>query len=276
MKNLILAMTALAPILSLTAPSAARAADGSLGVCADLSAPAEAVVLHCRRVLADDDLEPRREIAVRLNLAGALLEMNRPGAALEAYDAAASLGSSVAILHVGRADALEALDRRAEAAESWGAARAAAPDSFDVLLGEGAFHLRGGAPEAALVALDAALAQEPDDPNALFNRGLALIALGRGAEAERDFTRLLTEAPNDAGAYHHRARARAGRDDAAAVRDFDKAIQLAPEWPEPWFRSGLLLDEAGQVEEANLRFRRAFELGEKDPWLLDRIKSFGG
>ncbi|MEM8751557.1 MAG: hypothetical protein AAGF90_01135 [Pseudomonadota bacterium] len=269
------AASAFVAALAASAPQTARAADASLEVCGDLSAKPADVVHHCRRAL-DGGLDDRAAFAVGLNLGAALLELGRPDAALDALAAAEALGFSRVELHVFRADAFEALERRREAGEAWAKAVASAPDSLDVRLGEGAFHLRAGALDPALAAFDAALAREPDDPTGLFNRGLTLIALGKGEAAERDFTRLLSEAPNDAGAYHHRARAKAERDDAGALRDFDRAIKLAPEWSEPWYRSGLLLDRIGRTEDANLRFRRAFELGETDPWLLERIKSFGG
>lgn len=274
-----------AAFFSSLAPSPGAAADASIEICGDLSARATEVAHHCRRALAAGGLSDRRRFAAAINLGAALHELGRPAAALEAFsdaaDVAASIGadagrSAIVQLHVGRAGAYEALRRRAEAEADWRAALAAAPDSFDVRLGLGAFHLRGGAHGAALEAFDAALALEPKAADALFNRGLTLIGLGRMDGAERDFTRLLTDNPNDAGALHHRARARAARDIGAALADFDAAIRLTPEWAEPWFRSALMLDRAGRVEEANFRFRRAFELGHKDPWLLERVRSLGG
>ena len=73
-----------------------------------------------------------------------------------------------------------------------------------------------------------------------------------------------------------RARSRAGTNDQGAVEDFDKASANAPEWSDPWYRAGRILDRLGRADDANLRFRRAFELGHKDPWLLDRITALGG
>ena len=116
----------------------------------------------------------------------------------------------------------------------------------------------------------------PEAFDALFNRGLANFAMGRMAAADQDFSAVLREYPADAGAYYHRARARSAQNPAAAVADYDQASMHAPEWADPWFESGKALERLGRVDEANQRYRRAFELGHKDPWLLQRITSLGG
>jgi tetratricopeptide (TPR) repeat protein len=254
----------------------ALARDGSLAVCADLSARAGEVVHHCRRALASGSLNDDQSFGAQVNLGEALLSLGQEGLAIEAFSAAAVIRPGRVEPYIGRADAYEALDRQADAKRDWDQALALAADSFDVRMGRGAFFLRRAAPDSALAEFDMAVRLDRDDPDAVFNRGLAFIAVGRLAEAEADFSSLLRDNPNDAGAYHHRGRARAGSDDRAAVADFDKAIGLAPEWADPWFQSGLILDRTGNTEAANKRFRRAFELGQKDPWLLSRISSLGG
>ena len=70
--------------------------------------------------------------------------------------------------------------------------------------------------------------------------------------------------------------ARTGVDDGGAIADFDQAAKLSPTWAAPWFLSGRIMDRIGRTSDANQRFRRAFELGYNDPWLLNRIQSLGG
>ncbi len=256
--------------------SPAQSADGSLAVCADLSARASDVVLHCRRAIASGGLNEAQSFGAQVNLGEALLSIGQEGLAIDAFTAAAAIAPDRAEAYIGRANAYEKRDRRDDAQRDWDQAVALAPDSLDVRLGRGAFLLRGGQAEAALVEFDAAVRIDNQDPDALFNRGLALLAANRATEAVGDFTRLLRDYPNDAGAFFHRGRALAGRDDRAALADFDQAIRLSPEWSDPWFQAGLAHDRVGQTEAANQRFRRAFELGQKDPWLLERIRSLGG
>lgn len=264
-------------ILAITAPPAAgSAADGSLAVCANVTASAGDVALHCRRALRSGGLSDAQAFGANVNLGAALSALGQPGLALEAYDAAAALAPDRIEPLIGRADALEDLGRPTEAAGAWFAAVKLAPDSLDARLGKGAFHLRAGAAAAALKEFDIAVRLADDDADALFNRGLANLALSRTAEAERDFSDVLSQYPTDAGAFFQRARARTGRDDAGALSDYARAADLAPEWSDPWYLAGRILDAQGRADEANQRFRRAFELGHKDPWLLQRITSLGG
>ena len=260
-----------------TTPAAGMAADGSLAVCADLNASAGDVALHCRRAIASGGLSDAQTFGAQVNLGEALLSLGQPSLAKDAFDAAAELAAGRIEPLIGRADALEEMGRPDEAAAEWFAAVRRAPDSVDARLGKGAFHLRSGAPAAALKEFDAAvrLSDEGADADALFNRGLANIALNRAAEAERDFSAVLEQYPSDAGAYFQRARAKAGRDDRGALADYARASELAPEWADPWYRAGRILDAQGRADEANRMLRRAFELGLKDPWLLDRITALG-
>lgn len=270
-------LPALAVLVSAVfAPEPSQAQDGSLARCGALSAPAAEVVLHCRRAISNGGLRQQQEFAAGLNLGDALLSLGRPGEALGAFEAASALGLERVELYIGRASAHEALGQRLEAARDLDKALALAPSSTDVRLARGAFFLRIGQSAAALEEFDAAIARDGQDADARFNRGLTLIALGRNDAAVADFTAVLRDYPNDAGAYHQRGRAREGRDNAGALADYDRAAELSPEWAAPRFQGGVLLDQLGRREEANNRFRRAFELGFKDPWLLKRIRELGG
>lgn len=257
------------------APTAGAAQDGSLARCGSLSAPVADVIHHCRRALSQGGLSKTQEFAVNLNLADALLSAGRPGPARDAFAAAAATGLERVELYIGRAEAEEDLGDQAAAAADLDRALALAPSSIDVRLARGAFHLRAGRSEAALAEFDAAVQLDAQNVDARFNRGLTLIALGRGAAAVSDFTAVIHGDPSDSGAYFQRARAREATDPAGALADFDQAIVLSPEWGAPFVASGILLDRLARTEEANRRFRRAFELGVKDPWLLERIRSLG-
>lgn len=269
MKDRLLALLVLA-----AAPATAQ--DGSLARCGAPSAPAAEAAHHCRRALASGGLTEAQDFAARLNLGDALLALGQPRAALDALEGAAATGLRRVELPLGLAGAREALGDRPGAARALDEALAMEPRSLDVRLARGGFFLRAGLPDAAFEEFDVAVRLDGDDADARYNRGLTLIALGRGAEAEADFGRVLRDAPNDSGARFQRGRAREGRSDPGALADYEAAAALAPDWAEPWFRAGLVLDRAGRRAEADARFRRAFELGWKDPWLLERIRGLGG
>lgn len=271
---------ALAAVIAIAAAgtggSPAFAQDGSLAVCGDLSARAGDVAHHCRRALQQGGLSEAQTFGAQVNLGEALVSLGQPSQAVDAFNAANALQPSRVEPLIGRANALEDLGRVGEAARDWLAALRLAPQSVDARIGKGAFHLRTNAPDAALREFDAAVRLDPENLDARFNRGLARLALGDTGAAESDFSAVLAEYPTDASAYFNRARARAAAGDGRALLDYDKAIEHAPEWPDPWYFSGRFLDSQGRTDEANRRFRRAFELGSKDPWLLQRITSLGG
>lgn len=273
--TLAFALTALSVMFAPVGPPA-QAADGSLAVCADLDASAGDVAHHCRRALRDGGLNKGQEFGAQVNLGDALVSLGQPSLALDAYNAAIEMRTGRIEPLLGRARALEGMGRLDDAANDWFAAVRLAPNSVDARIGKGAFHMRANAPAAALRDFDEAVRLDPDDVDARFNRGLANLATNRFQAAEADFSRVLQDYPADAGAYFHRARARVGMNAPSAIADFDEAIRYAPEWAEPWFLSGQALERLGRVDDANLRFRRAFELGHKDPWLLNRITSLGG
>lgn len=84
--------------------------------------------------------------------------------------------------------------------------------------------LDGGKPEAALPLLEAAVSQEPEEPNAWCWLGSALYDLERYEKA---------------------------------VQAFDRALQLDPEWSDAWCSKGMALLALKRYEEADLSLYRA-------------------
>lgn len=274
-------MKLFAPLLALSlvhvvpAPSA-LAANGSLEVCGSMKARAPDVIHHCRLALSGGGLSKEQIFAVNLNLGDALVNTGQHRAGRDAFMAAAETGLERIELYLGLAAAEEGLGDRSAAAASLDGALRLDSRSVGVRLARGAFFLRSGQAEAALAEYDAAVSIDGEDADARYNRGLTLLALDRSADAAADFSAVIRDYPNDAGAHYNRARALEAQDGRAALADYDKAISLSPEWAAPYFASGKMLDAAGDRNEADRRFRRAFELGMQDPWLLKRIRSLGG
>lgn len=86
-----------------------------------------------------------------------------------------------------------------EAAEAFLRVRELAPDrpGLSLLMGRSLFH--AGKPAEAVVELDSALAENPDDATALLYRGLAMLRLGRAEEAVEDVQRAAELNPQFAG-----------------------------------------------------------------------------
>ena len=92
---------------------------------------------------------------------------------------------------------------------------------------------RAGRHEAALEKLDRVLQARPGDVDARLNRGLALLALDRPAEAEADFRAVLDAAPDYVDARIGLARAAQRRGDLAQARvEAGRALAAAPDRPD--------------------------------------------
>ncbi len=117
------------------------------------------------------------------------------------------------------------------------AARSIAPRSAHVLATLGAVHLYRAEPGLALSALEASLALNPNQVNALFNRALALAKLGRHAEAEAGLAAgfALSAVMTPGSAWGHRVAAEvyAQRDPAREHGAWEQYIAWLRRVPEP-------------------------------------------
>src|SRR5262249_42596445 len=97
-----------------------------------------------------------------------------------------------------RGNALRALNRCAEAVDSYDKAIAIRPDLFEALNNRGNALRTLDRQHEAVESYDRALAVRPDDAGALNNRGNALCALNRIHEAIESYGRALAITPDDA------------------------------------------------------------------------------
>lgn len=254
---------------ALVAAPAAHA-NTALAVCGDSRETPERAARFCRDAL-DGRLAPREEALAALNLGLALLQMQSPSLAIDAFDRALGADPAEARALAGRAQAREATDAVPQAAVDWNRAVSLASSDPAILSGRGAFRLRSGNAEGALADFDAARRADPRNRAHEFNRGVALAELGRDDEAERAFSAVIAADASDVGAWLNRARVRASRDREAALSDFDAAVERAGDWPLPLFERGVLLDAMGRRDAADRDFRRAWELGHRSAFLEERM-----
>ena len=126
--------------------------------------------------------------------------------------------------------------------------------------------------ERAVTYFTRSLGREPNDPHALFFRGMEWLERDNASRAEADLNRLLELRPKHAAGWCLRAQvARAMNRPQQALADFTEAVRLAPNDPLLWrhraeFRRKRLGQITGAVEDAT----RAIEL---DPeWALARYE----
>ena len=163
--------------------------------------------------------------------------------------------------------ALAALERWPQAAEAFEAAAAEAqssndPSEADFRVQAGNAWLAAGDAAKARASFDTAIAA-PTLTSAMrgeihLDRGRALVALDDLSGARRDFDKALELAPNDAFAwYMSAALARRQRDLKRAQEHIAKAVSMAPEDAELLLEAGNIAAMSGETEGARGLYAKA-------------------
>lgn len=121
----------------------------------------------------------------------------------------------------------------------------------------------GGSPVLPVDADDAA---EPESIESL--RFQAFDATNRGdfATAEIAWTKLLDQLPQEAAIWSNRGNARVSQNKLeAAITDYEQAIELAPEAPDPYLNRGAALEGLGRWQDAIADYNHVLELDPNDP-----------
>jgi tetratricopeptide (TPR) repeat protein len=144
--------------------------------------------------------------------------------ALGCIDRALSIEPHDAPLLIHRAQCLLALGRLPEASDAGAAAQLKAPPDpvlYDAL---GSLFSRANDQQRALSAYDRAVTLAPDNPHFIFNRATVYRFLGRLAEAEADYDRVIAIKPADHEAYANRSELRTQSVDANHIGELEALI----------------------------------------------------
>ena len=251
-------------------------------------------------LMASLEIKPDRP-PVLLNLARALLALQRPEDALHCCERALSLDASNAAAHRLRGSTLTSLGRHAEALANLGQAVRLAPSDAGALTDLGVALAAGdrahdavtcferavaidphqaaphhnlalllarmGDQARALESLDRALALEPGNPALHINRGTTLKALDRLPEALQSYSLALAIEPGNGTALRNRAVVNLLLQKYPdALEDYNRALALEGERPQDVIGRGATLLALGRNTEALLLLERAAALlpGERD------------
>ncbi|MCD2174318.1 tetratricopeptide repeat protein [Rhizobium sp. C4] len=161
-----------------------------------------------------------------------------------------------ALYHLGLKEKAEG--RLERAIEFFDAALAAQPDFPEALCSGGYILQTTGHYDGALAFYGRAIELDPGYFDALFNRGCLFFALGQLDPAVADFSRAAAFQPKDAGAYSNLGAAlhQSGRL-AEAVDALRRALELDPALVEAELNLGSALRRMGREDEAHEAFMRA-------------------
>ena len=124
---------------------------------------------------------------------------------------------------------------------------------------QGLVHLQSGQPQRALRMIDEGLRRKPNDGQALYNSGMALVAMERWQEAAVRFERAIGTGLASAEAHNALGNARrlAG-DGVGALAALQRAVELAPIHPDILANLATVQLELGCLEECEATLKRVF------------------
>jgi len=144
--------------------------------------------------------------------------------ALECIDRALGIEPYDAALLIHRAQCLLALGRLPDACEAAAAAQLKAPPDPVLHDALGSLFSRANDQQRALSAYDRAVTLAPNNPHFIFNRAAVYRFLGRLAEAEADYDRVIALRPADYEAYQNRSELRPQSADANHIGELEALI----------------------------------------------------
>lgn len=216
--------------------------------------------------------EPRNPDA--LQLYGVLAcQTARPDLGAELISRAIALNPAPAGFHLNLGNALQALGKHQEAAQSFRRALTREPRNPVTLNKLGGALLELGAPAEALARVNEALVLQPSYAEAQFHRGAALQALERREEAVEAYQQALALQPSYPAALNNlgtalQALGRSGE----AIERLRRAIAERPDFAAAHSNLGNVLQEQKRLEEAADHYRQALAI---DPSMIETYYNFG-
>lgn len=135
---------------------------------------------------------------------------------------------------------------------------------------EGAEKIRQGDYDGALLLLQAVLAKNPQDPNALYLSGMAYLRQNKIEEATAAFLKVTELSPKFAAAFYQLGVCYQRQDKPEqALVEYEKALAFDASNPDLLYNTGLVLFGLTRVDEALARFEKALSLRPDDPAYLE-------
>jgi predicted O-linked N-acetylglucosamine transferase (SPINDLY family) len=179
----------------------------------------------CAQIL---EQEPAHFDALQIG-GGLALQRGDPSAALALLTQAIGVNPNHAASHYNRGNALMALERYADASESYDQAIRIKPRYAAAYNNRGAALRKLGRLAPAAESFEIAFTLRPDDAEAYNHHGMAMMELGRTEAAIKSYDKAIALKPDFAGAYSNRANALvATKQFSAAADSCDRALALKP------------------------------------------------
>jgi tetratricopeptide (TPR) repeat protein len=174
-----------------------------------------------------------------------------PAGSLETFDKATRISKDSICAVVGKANALQKLNREDEFSRLLKEARTMKPSSAFDFLARGKAFSSFLEDDKALADYDQALKLDPSSAEANFNKAMVLQHMGDSAGAITQFTAAIKLEPNYVDAITSRASAfNRNGDTKSAIADYTKAIQINPD-------DAMMLYNRGRIYLNQLNYDKA-------------------
>lgn len=207
-----------------------------------------------------------------VNRGAALMDIKRYDDALQAFDRIVAIESNHAVAHHNRAMVLTALKQHQAALASFDRALTLMPDNIGTILHRGLALRELGRHEAALQAFDDVLAREPNHIIANLCRGVTLEDLRYYEDALRCTDRVLELQPDNVDAHNNRGTvlSKLRRHDEARA-SYDTALRIDPDHQAALFNRADLLVYARDGEAAVRDFERLADVAPDSPYVQGHL-----
>ncbi len=198
-----------------------------------------------------------------------LLKQKHYEEARSAFDDAASMDGSNALVFARRGEAHRQLDDTRQAMADFSRALSLNPSDAWAFARRGDLHRQMGAYDLALEDLERAIALNPSDAWAFASRGETYRRKEQYKRALTDFARAIALLPDDAWTLASRGETyRQMGKHAEALKDFNRAIELDPSDPWPIASRGEVYRAMGELDSAVANYNWAIELDDQDIWTM--------
>jgi tetratricopeptide (TPR) repeat protein len=110
----------------------------------------------------------------------------------------------------------------------------------------------------------------------LYLRGLVYAKKGEPEKAIRDYDQAIRVKPDFVGAFHDRALAYATKGQLdQTIGDLNQAIQLKSDYKIAHGNRGMAYHLLGRRDQALRDFKKQYSLGTRAKWLLTKLKEYG-
>ncbi|MEI7597462.1 MAG: tetratricopeptide repeat protein [Bacteroidota bacterium] len=184
--------------------------------------------------------------------------------AVEQYDLAIKEKNDFVPAYINKGQALEFQRKFQEALDNYNQLLKVIPNQTEALTRRGITYVKIQKFQESVTDLEQANKQNPNNPLILCNLGLAKITL-KDTSGIKDLDKSISMDSTNSSAFYNRGLGKLLiQESVAAIKDFEYAVKLKPDFGEAYFSIGLCKFQLGDKDSACMYWKLAVEKGYKN------------